>query len=260
MEKVNNMRDGKIIIVDDNEAVLKSLRTILAHEFKTIITVSSPTLLPALLINGNVDIVLLDMNFGTGQQNGREGIFWLERILEYKNPPAVIPITAFGDIELAVASLKKGASDFIVKPWDNDKLINTVINVWEHKPQGINTIPEQIIKALLKKYATAYAKPFPELTPEAFRKLSDMAGRGDLSLLQQSVERALLFADSDMLDIDDFYDEPDTVSSHNYTLEEMEKQFISEVMKEKKGNLSLVAQQLDISRQTLYNKIKKYGL
>lgn len=102
------MRDAKIIVVDDNEAVLRSLRTILSHEFKTIVTVSSPVLLPALLRNGDVDMVLLDMNFGAGRQSGGEGLFWLDRILELKNPPAVILITAFGDIELAVSSLKKG--------------------------------------------------------------------------------------------------------------------------------------------------------
>ena len=98
------MRNAKIIVVDDNEAVLRSLRTILSHEFKTIVTVSSPVLLPALLRNGDVDMVLLDMNFGAGKQSGGEGLFWLDRILELKNPPAVILITAFGDIELAVSS------------------------------------------------------------------------------------------------------------------------------------------------------------
>ena len=125
------MRNAKIIVVDDNEAVLRSLRTILSHEFKTIVTVSSPVLLPALLRNGDVDMVLLDMNFGAGKQSGGEGLFWLDRILELKNPPAVILITAFGDIELAVSSLKRGASDFIVKPWDNDKPLSMCGNtVW----------------------------------------------------------------------------------------------------------------------------------
>ena len=160
------MRDAKIIVVDDNEAILRSLRTVLSHEFKTIVTVSSPVLLPALLRNGDVDLVLLDMNFGTGKQGGGEGLFWLDRILELKNPPAVILITAFGDIELAVSSLKKGATDFIVKPWDNENLIQALTYVLERRAE----------------------------------------------------------------------------------------------LKEKKGNLTLVAQQLDISRQTLYNKMRKYGL
>lgn len=254
------MRDGKIIVVDDNEAVLRSLRTVLAHEFKTVVAVSSPTLLPALLRNGDVDIVLLDMNFGTGKQTGGEGLFWLDRIQEYDNPPAVILITAFGDINLAVSSLKKGASDFIVKPWDNDKLIETLVKVWEREPEETEVVPEQIISGLLRKYAKAYAKPLPRLSPEAFRKLSDMVSRGDLSLLQQSVERAVLLTDSPILDANAFPDEVLSSTPVHYTLEEMERQFISEVLKEVKGNLTLAAQRLDISRQTLYNKIKKYGL
>ena len=174
------MRNAKIIVVDDNEAVLRSLRTILSHEFKTIVTVSSPVLLPALLRNGDVDMVLLDMNFGAGKQSGGEGLFWLDRILELKNPPAVILITAFGDIELAVSSLKRGASDFIVKPWDNEKLIQTLVHVWEHRMESntdkASSVAESLINALLKKYTEAYAKPLPRLTAEAVDKLSDMAG------------------------------------------------------------------------------------
>ena len=130
------MRDAKIIVVDDNEAILRSLRTVLSHEFKTIVAVSSPVLLPALLRNGDVDLVLLDMNFGTGKQGGGEGLFWLDRILELKNPPAVILITAFGDIELAVSSLKKGATDFIVKPWDNENLIQALTHVLKRRAES----------------------------------------------------------------------------------------------------------------------------
>ena len=185
------MRDAKIIVVDDNEAILRSLRTVLSHEFKTIVTVSSPVLLPALLRNGDVDLVLLDMNFGTG------GLFWLDRILELKNPPAVILITAFGDIELAVSSLKKGATDFIVKPWDNENLIQALTHVLERRAESDESEISSVAESLV---------------------------------------------------------------SHPCTLEDMERQFIAEVLKEKKGNLTLVAQQLDISRQTLYNKMRKYGL
>lgn len=258
------MRDAKIIVVDDNEAVLRSLRTILSHEFKTIVTVSSPVLLPALLRNGDVDMVLLDMNFGTGKQSGGEGLFWLDRILELKNPPAVILITAFGDIELAVSSLKKGATDFIVKPWDNEKLIQTLIHALERRAESdaneISFVAESLINALLKKYTEAYAKPLPRLTAEAVDKLSDMTGRGDLALLQQTIERTVLLVDKSRLDADDFYVEEQLDVSHPCTLEDMERQFIGEVLKEKNGNLTLAAQQLDISRQTLYNKMRKYGL
>ena len=268
------MRNGKIIVVDDNEAVLKTLRMILSREFKTVVCASVPTLLPALLREDDVDVVLLDMNFGTGKQSGGEGLFWLDRIRE--RPPEVVLITAFGDIELAVSSLKKGAADFIVKPWDNDKLLSTVIAAWESRSgrkqnssrkeseflsEETDSVVTLLVNSLLRKYATAYGKPFPGITPDALHKLSDRMLNGDLSLLQQTIERAVLLSNSSVLDSDDFYmDAPPVTVSHPVTLEEMEKQFISEVLAEKKGNLTLCAQQLNISRQTLYNKMKKYDL
>lgn len=270
------MINGKIVLVDDNEAVLKTLRTIISREFKTVVSVSIPTLIPALLRDDDVDVVLLDMNFGSGMQNGGEGLFWLDRIMERNTPPEVILITAFADIELAVSSLKKGATDFIVKPWDNEKLIATVISAWKHR-SGRNQHPFQmessfhpeekdsvillLVNSLLKKYAAVYGKPLPQVTPLAFQKLSDMTNSGDLAALQQTIERAVLLTNSTLLDAENFYTEEITVPvSRPVTLEEMEKQFILEVLNEKKGNLTLCAQQLNISRQTLYNKIKKYNL
>lgn len=270
------MINGKIIVVDDNEAVLKTLRMILSREFRTVVCAQVPTLLPALLREDDVDVVLLDMNFGTGKQSGGEGLFWLDRIRERPNPPEVVLITAFGDIELAVASLKKGAADFIVKPWDNDKLLSTVQTAWKIRSERkLNSLRKEfvfpseetesvvplLINSLLRKYATAYGKPFPGITPEALHKLSEMILNGDLSLLQQTIERAVLLSDSSLLDAGDFYmEESSATPSRPVTLEEMEKQFISEVLSEKKGNLTLCAQQLNISRQTLYNKMRKYGL
>lgn len=270
------MIDGKIIVVDDNEAVLKTLRMILSREFKTVICISQPTLLPALLREDDVDVVVLDMNFGTGKQSGGEGLFWLDRIHERSNPPEVVLITAFGDIELAVASLKKGAADFVVKPWDNEKLLSTVLTAWKarsgrkqnsfRKESGFpaeetDSVVVLLVNSLLRKYATAYGKPFPGITPEALQKLSAMMLNGDLAALQQTIERAVLLSNASLLDAEDFYTEDSaTPVSRPVTLDEMEKQFISEVLAEKKGNLTLCAQQLNISRQTLYNKMKKYNL
>lgn len=270
------MINGKIIVVDDNEAVLKTLRTILSREFKTVVCVSVPTLLPALLREEDVDVVLLDMNFGTGKQSGGEGLFWLDRIREHPNPPEVVLITAFGDIELAIASLKRGAADFIVKPWDNDKLVSTVKAAWNvcfgrkqnsfrmesgFLSEETDSVVTLLVNSILRKYATAYGKPFPAITPEALHKLSDMTLSGDLARLEQTIERAVLLSNSPLLDAGDFYGKESPASlSRPATLEEMEKQFISEVLAEKKGNLTLCAQQLNISRQTLYNKMKKYNL
>lgn len=269
------MRNGKVILVDDNEAVVKALKVILAREFRMVLGVSVPTLLPALLREDDVDVVLLDMNFGTGKQDGGEGLFWLDRIRERANPPAVILITAFGDIELAVSSLKKGAADFVVKPWDNDKLIATVKNAYdcrsessselsrkdeESRPDDSGSVVRLLVGSLLKKYAVSYGKPLPDVTPAALQKLSALVQGGDLTVLQQTIERAVLLTNTSTLDAPDFYIDETASPVRPLTLDEMEKQFISEVLAEKKGNLTLCAQQLEISRQTLYNKMRKYDL
>ncbi len=120
------MTDAKILVIDDNTAVLSTLKIVLKCVFKTVVAVSDPQLIPALISAGDVDAVLLDMNFGSDKLDGQDGLFWLDRIMnrsKLDNPPAVVMITAFGDVGLAVTSLKKGALDFIQKPWDNNDLI-----------------------------------------------------------------------------------------------------------------------------------------
>ncbi len=120
------MTDAKILVIDDNTAVLSTLKIVLKSVFRTVVAVSDPQLIPALISAGDVDAVLLDMNFGSDKLDGQDGLFWLDRIMNrsgLENPPAVVMITAFGDVGLAVTSLKKGALDFIQKPWDNNDLI-----------------------------------------------------------------------------------------------------------------------------------------
>lgn len=116
----------KILIIDDNKAVRLSLKIVLGSEFDSILTIGDPKLLPALLANGDFDAVLLDMNFDTSRLDGNDGLFWLERIKSMPQPPAVVLITAFGDIQLAVEAMKRGGDDFVTKPWDNDNLIAKV--------------------------------------------------------------------------------------------------------------------------------------
>ncbi|MDE6689148.1 MAG: response regulator [Prevotella sp.] len=113
----------KLLIIDDNVAVLRSLKLVLNDVFDQVVTMSNPQLLPALLSNNDVDAVLLDMNFNAQKLDGSEGLLWLELIKKRDNPPAVVMITAFGDVPLAVEAMKRGAEDFITKPWDNDELI-----------------------------------------------------------------------------------------------------------------------------------------
>ncbi|MDE6267218.1 MAG: response regulator [Muribaculaceae bacterium] len=114
----------KIVIIDDNPGVRSTLRLILEDEFEEVVTTGDPRLIPALLRNGDTDGVLLDMNFNSNRLDGADGLFWLERIREMDLPPAVVVITAFGEVSLAVEAMKKGAEDFVIKPWDNDVLIS----------------------------------------------------------------------------------------------------------------------------------------
>lgn len=113
----------KLLIIDDNSAVRTTLKLLLSSEFDKVVTVGDPRLIPALIKDDAFDVVLLDMNFDSTKLDGGEGLFWLERIKSIPDAPAVVLITAFGDVPLAVEAMKIGAEDFITKPWDNDELI-----------------------------------------------------------------------------------------------------------------------------------------
>lgn len=117
---------GHLLIVDDDQDVLDALKLFLKYEFEKVETCSNPNLIPSLLANGDFDLVLLDMNFTDRTNSGNEGIFWLHEIRKMPDPPEVIPITAFGEVNIAVRAIREGAVDFVVKPWDNDKLTSTL--------------------------------------------------------------------------------------------------------------------------------------
>ena len=125
------MKKPKILIADDNKQILESLKILLKREFELIEVISNPNLIPNKLQTGDFDIIMLDMNFASGRTTGNEGIFWLREILKADPFAVVILITAYGDIELAVKSIKEGATDFIAKPWDAEKLIITLKNAYE---------------------------------------------------------------------------------------------------------------------------------
>ncbi|NJK87797.1 MAG: response regulator [Bacteroidales bacterium] len=120
------MAEGKLLIVDDNKSVLSALKLLLQNEFKCIETISNPNVLPGLLKTGGFDVVLLDMNFSAGVNTGNEGLFWLAEIKKIDPAIEVVMFTAYGDIDLAVKATRIGAADFILKPWDNDKMIATL--------------------------------------------------------------------------------------------------------------------------------------
>ncbi len=116
----------KILILDDNKSVLTALEMLLQSEFDQVFTLKNPNNLISTIEQHHIDIVLLDMNFSAGINSGNEGIYWLREIQKYDPSISVIMITAYGDIELAVKAVKEGAFDFILKPWDNNKLISTI--------------------------------------------------------------------------------------------------------------------------------------
>ena len=124
--KKEHMQTGTILIVDDNKSVLTSLELLLEREFDKIETVSDPNKIFSILDEFIIDLVILDMNFSVGFNTGNEGLFWLQRIHEIRPELPVIMLTAYGDIDLAVKSLKSGAADFVLKPWDNDNLIKKI--------------------------------------------------------------------------------------------------------------------------------------
>lgn len=113
----------RLLIIDDNAAVRATLRLLLEDIFDEVDAIENPTMIAMLSSRGNYDAVLLDMNFDNGRLDCSDGLFWLERLKSLPNPPAIVVITAFGDVEIAVKAMKLGAEDFVTKPWDNDQLI-----------------------------------------------------------------------------------------------------------------------------------------
>jgi DNA-binding NtrC family response regulator len=120
------MKEGNLLIADDNKGITSALQSLLQPVFSHIFTISGPNQLMTELGKTDYDIVLLDMNFKAGINTGNEGIFWLNEIKKKYPSTEVVMITAYGDVELAVRSLKDGAADFVLKPWDNEKLLATL--------------------------------------------------------------------------------------------------------------------------------------
>lgn len=125
------MTKGKLLIVDDNKSILSALELLLQDEFDEVKTIANPNQLPSIIESNEFDLVLLDMNFSAGVNTGNEGLYWLSRIREIKPDLEVVLFTAYGDVELAVKALKQGGADFVLKPWDNEKLKATLRNVFK---------------------------------------------------------------------------------------------------------------------------------
>ncbi|WP_420154325.1 sigma-54-dependent transcriptional regulator [Siphonobacter sp.] len=119
---------ARILVVDDNEDLLKAARLLLKQHFTRVDTEKNPENLPNLLRQEGYDVIMLDMNFTQDVTSGTEGFFWLDKILQIDPAAIVLLITAYGDVEMAVRAVKSGATDFILKPWSNEKLLATLLS------------------------------------------------------------------------------------------------------------------------------------
>jgi two-component system response regulator HydG len=121
-----NSKQGKILIIDDDEDVLYSARLLLKQHYSIVRIEKDPSQIPFILKEYRYDVILLDMNFSGGETSGTEGFVWLKKILEIDPTAVVVLITAYGNIEMAVKAIKEGATDFVLKPWQNEKLLATI--------------------------------------------------------------------------------------------------------------------------------------
>jgi len=143
------LKKANILVIDDDADVLTAVRLLLKTEVQQVVTEKNPEIIPSLITSRHFDLVLLDMNFAAAINNGNEGLFWLRRIKGLRPDTFVVMITAYGDIDLAVRSLKEGASDFIVKPWHNEKLLSTIAEIltMKERPAGASGNPPREINA-----------------------------------------------------------------------------------------------------------------
>jgi DNA-binding NtrC family response regulator len=124
-------KDAKILVVDDNEEILIAIEMLLSNHFGKIHTTRNPNTIPSLLSKDLFDVIILDMNYNAGVSTGNEGIYWMNEILKVDSEAIVVFITAYGDFELAVKAIREGGTDFIQKPWDDEKFITTIENAYK---------------------------------------------------------------------------------------------------------------------------------
>ena len=143
---------GNLLVVDDNKAVLEAVRLLLRPYFAEVVTLNSPVTLPEQLRAKEWRVVLLDMNFKAGINSGGEGLYWLHRIKEMRPELPVVLFTAYADIDLAVRGIKEGAADFVVKPYENQKLVDTLLAAAESKGTQKAAVPKQPSKRFSPMY------------------------------------------------------------------------------------------------------------
>jgi len=124
-------KKGKILVVDDNEEILTAVEMLLFPYFERIVTIKDPNSLYQILAKELFDVIIMDMNFKAGISSGNEGLFWMKEIFKKDSEAIIVFITAYGDMELAVKTIREGATDFIQKPWDDEKFITTIENAYK---------------------------------------------------------------------------------------------------------------------------------
>jgi DNA-binding NtrC family response regulator len=145
------MIKGTLLIVDENRNILNDLEQITQNEFEKVITLTDPNRINEILRNNDIDIVMLDMNFKSGIHSGNEGLFWMREIFNFDRNISIIIVTASGDIDLAVKAIKDGAVDYILKPWDNARLLATINVAWQLRISRLEATTLKKDNQLLKK-------------------------------------------------------------------------------------------------------------
>jgi len=170
---------ANILIVDDDSHILFSLRTLLERYFTQVFTEKSPERIPSILNERDIDVIILDMNYTYGETSGKEGLEWINRILDLDPNLSIVPITAYGGVNMAVDALKSGAVDFVVKPWQNEKIISTINAACNYtsSKRKISILKEQ--KALLNRTTGALSFDFigkSDAMKRVFEKVTRVAG------------------------------------------------------------------------------------
>jgi DNA-binding NtrC family response regulator len=169
-------KTGKVLIVDDNEDLLKAARIFLKRHLAKVDTEKNPEAIPSLLAHENYDVILLDMNYTKDVSSGSEGYYWLERILQIDSSAVVVLITAYGDVQMAVKAIKAGATDFVLKPWENEKLLATIFAAKKLRESRQEVADLRVIQK--------------EMTRQANAGFSEIIGHGPgIQKIFQTIER-----------------------------------------------------------------------
>ena len=174
-------KQGTILVVDDNKGILTAVQMLLGTCFEKVITISTPNKIKATLHDENIDVVLLDMNFSAGINTGNEGLFWLSEIKKEDASIQVVLFTAYADIDLAVRGIKEGAADFVVKPWDNAKLLETLktaYNIRTANRKGTSIATDKLVVSKESGMFWGESNAMQQL-----RSLSEKVARTDANIL-----------------------------------------------------------------------------